>query len=185
MLEKSLNNIFGNSENQSKKRTAPPKGRKLQIESLESREMLSISPADYDSIRALYPDLNLAASMGSYNVIEITSNELTDAKLRAAIATASTTTKNDLIVVRTTAAQNKITLGGTELAISTSKGSVTIVSFGEKTLTLDANYKSRVVSIGKSSTVNIGGIVTQTVNEINCNVCKSFNINELQTIKPG
>ena len=44
MFEKSLNNILGNGENQSKKRTAPPKGRKLQIESLESREMLSVSP---------------------------------------------------------------------------------------------------------------------------------------------
>ena len=46
MFEKFLNNIFSNNENQAKKRTAPVKGRKLSIEPLENREMLSISPTE-------------------------------------------------------------------------------------------------------------------------------------------
>ena len=52
MFETFLNGIFGNSENQAKKCTSPPKGRRLGIEALESREMLSIS--------ALEPDFGLA-----------------------------------------------------------------------------------------------------------------------------
>ena len=89
--------------------------------------------------------------MAAYNIIEITSNQLTDANLRNAITTAGTTQENDLIVVRTTTLQNTITLSGTELGININAsqfGSVTIVSLGDENLTIDANRQSRVFSIG-------------------------------------
>ena len=136
-----------------------PRYKKLGIEPLESREMLSISTAEFDSIRAMYADLNLAADMADYNVIEITSSSLSGENLRTAITAAEITTENDLIVVRTTETQNKITLNGTELTIdiAADKGSVTIVSLGEKPLIVDAAQQSRVLNIVKG-TVGIGGL---------------------------
>ena len=45
MFEKFLNHFLGNDESQAKKRTTPLKGRKLQFEPLEERELLSASPS--------------------------------------------------------------------------------------------------------------------------------------------
>ena len=45
MFGKFLNHFFGNNESQAKKRTTPLKGRKLQFEPLEERELLSASPS--------------------------------------------------------------------------------------------------------------------------------------------
>ena len=155
--------FFGdNRQSNQQKKTSAPHSRRLHVESLESREMLSISPADYDSIRATYPDLNLSAEMDDYNVIEITSDQLTDANLREAIETAGATAENDLIVLRTTDSQNTITLSGTELSIDINAdelGSVTIVSLGDEKLTIDANQKSRVLSVAESSEVGLAGLV--------------------------
>ena len=53
MFEKFLNNVFGNNENQAKKRTAPVKGRKLSIEPLEKREMLAISWEAFQDTKGL------------------------------------------------------------------------------------------------------------------------------------
>ena len=124
--------------------------RHLLFEPLEERQMLSISPADFDAIKAAYPDLNLT-SLSDYNVIEITAAQLSDSALRNAIDTAASTPENDLIVLRTTEAQNTIMLDGGELGININaitRGSVTIVSLGgEENLTIDANEESRVFNI--------------------------------------
>jgi len=48
------------------------KSRKLRLEHLEERQMLSVSPADFTRIHELYPDLNLD-NYASYNFIEISS----------------------------------------------------------------------------------------------------------------
>lgn len=92
----SFKQVFGLRESNKSKRTSGRQTRRLQVEPLEERQMLSVSSndyADFDAIKAQYPDLNLA---GDYNVIGITSDQLTDAALRQAIATAGTTTENDL-----------------------------------------------------------------------------------------
>ena len=129
--------------------------RRLQLEHLEERQMLSITQADFDIIRAQNPDLNLSANLSSYNQIDITT--LTAANLRTAISTASSSAGNDLIILRTSSGQNNtISLGGTELGIGlnssgsnvTVQGGITIVSFGDETLTLDAGGSSRVFNIG-------------------------------------
>jgi len=137
----------------------PIKSRRLRLEALEERQMLAVNPAVFHEVRAAYPDLNLEASMADqYNVIEITADELSDASLRAAITEAGTTAENDLIVVRTTYTQNKITLGGTELTINinaATRGSVAIVSLGTEKLTIDANQRSRVINIINSSSVAV------------------------------
>jgi len=54
----------------------------------------------------------IATKGAPYNVIEITEDQLTAENLQMTINYASGTQKNDLIVVRTTAMQGKITLGG-------------------------------------------------------------------------
>ncbi len=155
--------LFGGTSenNKQQQKINAPQARRLRIESLESRELLAVSAAEFDSIRTLYPDLNLSANMGSYNVIEITAAELSDSALRNAINTAASTLRDDLIVLRTTALQNKITLGGTELAINIDAayyGNVTIVSLGEENLTIDANQRSRVFNIDFEATVALAGL---------------------------
>jgi len=131
------------------------------FEGMETRLMLSVSLTEFNAIRAAHPDLNLSTSMSAYNIIEVgvaspdnvSSFAFSEAGLRAAIARAGITAANDLIVVRTTATQNTIALNS-ELVINFSVstyGTVTIVSLGDEPLTLDAQQKSRVFSIGSSS----------------------------------
>jgi len=142
------------------------RSRRLLFESLEPRELLTVSTGEFNDIRSLYADLHLSANMADYNIIEITAAQLSsDVALRSAITTAATTTKGDLIVVRTTALQNSITLSGTELSIGIDAaiyGSVTIVSLGTNSLTIDANQQSRVLNItaipGSVSSVGLGGL---------------------------
>ena len=137
--------------------------RRLRLEHLEERQMLSVSPGEFAQIRTQYPDLNLSANFADYNVIEITAAQLSDTALRDAIANAGTTTQNDLIVVRTTDTQNAITLAGLELAITSNDHSdfvnVTIVSLGTKNLTIDANRQLQncVLNI-RNCQVQLGGI---------------------------
>jgi hypothetical protein len=71
------------------------KSRKLSIETLENRELLSVSVGEFDAIRSQYADLELSANMSDYNVIEITAAQLSDANLRNAISQAASTTQND------------------------------------------------------------------------------------------
>ncbi|MCL2006371.1 MAG: hypothetical protein FWG73_09490 [Planctomycetaceae bacterium] len=83
----------------------------------------------FGAVKAAYTDLDLGNDHTRYNFIEISANNISESALRNTIATAGTTTQDDIIVVRTTATQNKITLGGTELAININAsqcGSVTI-----------------------------------------------------------
>ena len=163
---KNLNEkVFGKRENTSlisSKARSRASGRHLLFEPLEERQMLAITPADYDTIRAAYPDLNLSENMADYNVIEITESQLTATNLQNAINSAAQTPENDLIVVRTTETVNTVTLGGSELAINTNaatQGSVTIVSLGTEKLTIDANQQSRVFNIVEDAEVGLGGLV--------------------------
>ena len=150
--------------------------RRLSLESLENRELLSvsISTTEFAAIRAEYANLNLSAKMTDYNIIEVggsgspddNSFAFSDPGLRSAINRAINTPENDLIVIRTgnTSSQNTITLD-TYLAITSNvKGSVTIVSLDRdastfnNTLTIDANKKSTVLDIGSGATVALAGL---------------------------
>ncbi|MCL2349349.1 MAG: hypothetical protein FWC50_13950, partial [Planctomycetaceae bacterium] len=154
--------VFGKQENASSvssKVCSRVKARRLLFEPLEERQMLAITAAEFNAIKAAYPDLQLTAQ-SDYNVIDMTASQLSETSLRNAINDAATTTKNDLIVVRTTQAQNKITLSGTELAVNINaaqNGTVTIVSLGEQPLTIDGNKKSRLFRI-EGSDVGFAGM---------------------------
>ena len=47
----------------------PCRNRRLRLEPLEERQMLSVSVGEFNQIRELYPDLNLSANMADYNII--------------------------------------------------------------------------------------------------------------------
>jgi len=164
------------------------RGRKLQLETLETRLMLAVTLTDFNAIKAAYPDLKLT-SYSNYNIIEIPADNLTDEAIRGAIAEAGTTTKNDLIVCRTTADANTITLNGDQLVINIdadTKGSITIVSLGDVPLTIDANHESRVMIIFGSSVVALGGL---TITNGNGGGPRTFNsgngaIGGISTMEP-
>ncbi|MDR2168551.1 MAG: fibronectin type III domain-containing protein, partial [Planctomycetaceae bacterium] len=163
MLKKLFNFLFTNNNT---KITKPIKKRKLQFETLESRELLSVSFAEFDAIRSQYADLELSANMNDYNVIEITAAQLSDANLRNAITTAGTTTKNDLIVIR----NNKnaiVDLKDKSLEINidtTIFGSIGIVSLGQNKLQLQSNSSSGVISVLQGDLILGGVVLTGTEN---------------------
>ncbi len=128
----------------------------LQIESLENRELLSVSVAEFEAIRSQYQDLNLG-HYADYHIIEVGASVLSGGTIRAAITDAATTTENDLIVVRTTEAQNSIVLSA-PLTIeidSNLYGSIQLVSLGDSNLALHAGSTGLAI-IG--SEVGLGGL---------------------------
>ena len=114
---------------------------------------LAASEPIVDEVQEKYADLDLS---GINNVIEIAADELSDANLRSAINTATTNGLDNLIIVHTTATDNKIVLSGTELSIPS--GKVTIVALGDTNLTIDGDEQSRVLSIGSGAMVGLAGL---------------------------
>ena len=157
--------LFSNNSHSPNGKNKRKRNRILRIEELEGREMLS---ADlFNAVHAAYGDLDLGDDWTRYNYIEIQADNLTDVAIRNAIATAGTTTKDDIIVVRTTATENKITLikdwNINELAININAaqfGSIAIVSLGDKPLTFDTYVgQSRVFNIESASNVTLAGLI--------------------------
>ena len=172
-----LNQLRNSEERKGhRSRNRKPKPRTLRLESLETRELLSISTAEFNSIRSSYPELGLpaygSAAYSNLKVVELTTPSLS--KLQDAIATARSTSGDDLIVVRTTSSNSTISFNKEtdELNLGTQwvppKGSITIVALGNKPLTIKANQKCRVmeahgnialanVEITGGKTDNMGG----------------------------
>ncbi|MBR0225798.1 MAG: fibronectin type III domain-containing protein [Thermoguttaceae bacterium] len=141
------------AENSTRKRAGD---RSLRFERLEDRRLLSVTAAEYADIRASYPELGLPESAADVNIIEIRSNQLTIANLKTALSDASHTKADDLIVLRTTESSNTIRYGAESHSItvsynSASYGSTTIVGYGEKPLTIDANAKARGANLSKGT----------------------------------
>lgn len=166
MLSHFINNIFGNSSGLPPK-TMPPqtkrrRSRVCRMEELESRELLSVTLGDFDAIRSQYADLDLSASMSDYNVIEILADELSESRIQSALSEAATTSQDDLIVIRTNASQNTLTLNGNPLTIeidSSRFGTVAIVTLSDtgSSLLVDTQCISRAFRIN-SGVVAMGGI---------------------------
>ena len=139
----------------------PAARRKLHLEALEERQLLAVTAGEFSQIRETYADLNLSPNYEHYNIIELTPDQLTAQSLQQAIDHAAGTIKDDLIVVRTNANKNTITLSGEQLAININAaqyGSVTIVSLGTVNLTIDGNKESRVFDIAGGADVGLAGL---------------------------
>ena len=135
--------------------------RSLRMESLEERQLLSVTPTEYAEIRSTYAEFGLAENMDEINLIEIT--KLSTANLKAAIETASQTESDDLIVIRTTESASSIifTREANEIKISldsSAKGTLSIVGYGDAPLSINANNKCRAITV-ESGTVNFGNIL--------------------------
>lgn len=136
------------------------------MEPLECRELLAVTLADFNTIKANYAALNLT-DFTDYQIAEVggsTDFEYADGQcimnfsegsLRNAISWGGD--KETLVVVRTTDTQNTMTIESGELTYYNSIG-VTVVSFGTVPLTIDANHQSRVFNIGEHSTVALAGL---------------------------
>lgn len=145
LLEKALNKLFFTPSRPQQGKT---KKRGLRLESLENRELLSVSAAEFDAIRAQYEDLNLSSNYADYNFIDIQANSFNDQALRDAIDAASDTQKHDIIVFRTTSGSNTLRLDSTVSILSSASkygsgmNGITFVSYdgtGNNTsLTIDA-----------------------------------------------
>jgi len=135
------------------------------IEELESRELLSVTVADFKAICTQYADYDFG-NYADYNFIEV-GGKAKDAKafslagLQSALSDAAATNQNDLIVVRTTSQQCVIELSGSQIAISTNaamQGSITIVSLGTYPLTINAKEMSRAISVSTFANVVLAGL---------------------------
>jgi hypothetical protein len=163
--------FFGRKQNSNNNRRSAKLNRKsvrsrtLSMEPLETRDLLSvttglISTSDYAALREQYPDFNLPADQSELNVMTADCY-LTD--LKSAITQAGKSTKPDLILVKTTDDANTITYSSSSDAISinvdaSQYGSVTIIGWGTKELTLNANQKCRVMSISGNTDAYLGNI---------------------------
>ena len=68
-----------------------PRSRILRFEALETRELLSVSNAEYQAIRAEYGEFQLPENIGAVNLIEINASDLSLETLRDAFETAAST----------------------------------------------------------------------------------------------
>ena len=127
----------------------------MQIEALESRELLSVSPmTDFQDLATMYSSFPISEQS---NFIDVT--DLTVENLRAAIEQASQTVENDVIVVHTTQTAKTIRLDGSALIFDVNSdlyGSITLVGYGDSALTISNMQEN--VAIVNSGDVYFGGI---------------------------
>lgn len=91
--------------------------RRLCIENLESRELLSVSYQDYERISSQYEDLNLPVSFESTAFLEV--SDLTVTNLQEAIHQAEQSESDCVILLRPTESSNQVlSMNGKTLTIN-------------------------------------------------------------------
>jgi len=136
------------------------------MESLENRELLSVSVEEFNALRLQYAELSLAESLDRYNIIEITTEQLHTEYLQAAINSAAQTEQDDLIVVRTDTNRSVIDLNEALLVINVDSaqfGNVAIIASGREKLQILGSSEAGVLAI-ESGNVALGGIVLESTN---------------------
>lgn len=109
--------------------------RRMSLESLEERQLLAVTSAEFATIQQEFTDFNLG-SYGSVNRIEIAADQLTAYNLQQAIQAAANSWQDDLIVLKTTSRNFSLDLGNSSLLIdfnTSSSGKLTIVSMNSET----------------------------------------------------
>ena len=126
------------------------------------------SVTQWENINVHYVGFNLD-DFADYNIIEIAAGQLSAEALQAAINIAAQTEQNDLIIVRTDAHNNTITLYGNPITIdidSARFGSVTIITLPcSDALIVDTQNMSRAFRIN-SGVVALGGMEIHTLDRI-------------------
>ena len=115
--------------------------RALRVESLETREMLSITPIEYAAIVETYEQLNLPAEYADVNVIELA--KLTAQDLQNAVREAEQTNRHDVILINTDRFDDAtISLRDATITLNANAQesvAVTILATGSKRLQIVAN----------------------------------------------
>ncbi len=140
----------------SKDATQTPKSRRLRMECLENRELLSVTPIEYAEIRELYSSFELSENMSDVNVIDL-SAAATSEQVQVALEAAKASPQDDLIVLRTTAEASSALFDRT-LTIDFDEnvsGKLTLVSYGSALAQL-SSAENAVFSV-KSGDVQLGG----------------------------
>ena len=139
---KSLRGRKNEGTRRDKKDRSSLASKKLSMEALEERQLLSVSPmapADYDDIRASYTAAALPENPADINIIEIP--DLTAQNLQNAVNEAAKTTQDDLIVLRTDSNNYVLDLKSNAVTVnidSANYGKLTIVGKGTDALTIEA-----------------------------------------------
>ncbi len=136
----------------SKGRRESCRARRLGFETLENRELLAVSLAEYAAIRDAYPALELPEDAGQINIVEIPADRISISGLNAALEEAGSTRADDLIVARVTASANvaRFAASNDELKYELDAdffGKTTLVALGDAPLTIDANGLARCLSV--------------------------------------
>ena len=136
--------------------------RKLRLESLEERQLLTVTPADYAALCDTWSHFDLPESPDNVNIIEIEADDLSIAVFRNAINSASNSPENDLILIRTTEAKHSLTFSESDYeflinADPVTSGSLTILATGDLPLTLDAMGYSRLFRVTQGN-VQLGNL---------------------------
>ena len=179
--------FFGRKQNKTNSRRSAKlnrnavRTRNLAMEPLETRDLLSVTTgliddSAYAELRAQYPDFNLPANQSNLNVMTVDCN-LND--LKNAISQAKSSTKSDLILIKTSDAVNTIIYSSSSDQI-TINSTVTIIGWGTRGLTLNANEQCRVLTIADNVSANLGNI-----NITNGNVYVSSSTNNVKAYGGG
>ncbi|MDO4587935.1 MAG: CARDB domain-containing protein, partial [Planctomycetia bacterium] len=160
MQRKSFLNAFLSSI--SKKQTARYAksyipSRLLRLESLEERQLLSVTTVEYDQIRNDYPSFQLSENINDNNIIELTSLNATN--LQNAINLAAQTDLDDLIILRASESLSEIQIDSTlSINLDSSKsGTLTIVA-AESNMPIKLNAEFQSILNIESGIVQIGGL---------------------------
>ncbi|MBQ5367937.1 MAG: pre-peptidase C-terminal domain-containing protein, partial [Thermoguttaceae bacterium] len=136
-----------------------PKSRKLGLEGLEDRRLLSVSTAEFEAIRDAYAALDLPKTASELNVLEIAPSDLSYESVTRAIERAASTPEDDLIVLRTDGARYQLDLGAANFSInvdSSVSGSVSLASFGARALQIASSSPEGVFNVS-SGDVGLAG----------------------------
>ncbi|MDO4627627.1 MAG: YDG domain-containing protein [Planctomycetia bacterium] len=149
------------SDKKSSRKPIPEQGRrerkKLRLETLEQRCLLSVSVAEMNTLNTLYSELKLEA-VDDWNVLEIEARQLTTESLLSAIKLAESSAQNDLIVIRTSDTPCTIQFTETlDISLdSTVSGKLSIVTLGAAPLRVTGDIPT-LVEID-SGILQFGGI---------------------------
>lgn len=158
-----LKNTVPNSSSSQQGKVQPQRcnssgrNKRLRMEHLESRDLLSIAPADLELVRSAFPGYEIPENANYY---EVTSN-LSEGPgtLRDAIIQAqSTYADDDIIFIRPEVDHIKLTQSLEILYSAQASGTVTIIGTGLEATTIDGQNNVRVFDVGHSAAVNIANV---------------------------
>ncbi|MBR5626751.1 MAG: hypothetical protein IKW74_03920, partial [Thermoguttaceae bacterium] len=133
--------------------------KKIRVESLEERALLSVTPMEYAAIRDHYSDLELASGLEDMNIIELM--ELTANALQQAVDEAAQTEKPDIILINTGQFDTPVLpMENVTISISFDAsrfGDLSILSWGGDRLQISVNQENWSFDVGICG-VQFGGV---------------------------